>query len=345
MKIIIASTIVPFINGGGTFIVDWLEQKLKEYGHEAQAIRIPYSSNYNWLLTQDLGLRMYHLEDACDRLITIRMPAYLIKHPNKYLWFIHHYREFYDLWDTEYNAMPDNARTYSIREYVKRSDELAFKEAKKIYTNSKVVSDRLDRYNHVDSEVVYPPLLCDEQFFCEEYGEYIYYSSRICGHKRQLLAIEAMKYTKTPIKLVITGKTENDLIAKEIRKIISENDLYKKVIVEDRWIEENEKVAYLSKCLAAIYIPYDEDSYGYPSLEAHHSEKAVISCSDSGGTSELIVNGYNGYITEPDPMQLAEIFDHLYENRKLAEQMGRNGKERLNELNISWDYVIRRFTE
>lgn len=345
MKIIIASTIVPFINGGGTFIVDWLEQKLNEYGHQAQAIRIPYSSDYNMLLSQNLGLRMYHLEDSCDRMITIRMPAYLIKHPDKYLWFIHHYREFYDLWDTEYNEMPEKPRTYAIREYMKRSDELAFRESKKIYTNSEVVSKRLLTYNQISSEVVYPPLLHDEQFYCNSYGDYIYYGSRICGHKRQLLAIQAMQYTKTPVRLMITGKTENDRIRNDIQNEILEHDLQDKVTIVDEWISEEDKARYLSDCLAALYIPYDEDSYGYPSLEAHHSHKAVISCVDSGGTDELIVDGYNGYLTDPSPEALARIFDQLYEDRNLAEKLGNNGKHRLQELNISWDYVIGRFTE
>lgn len=345
MKIIIASTIVPFINGGGTFIVDWLEQKLNEYGHQAQAVRIPHSYNYNDLLAQNIGLRMFHLEEACDRLITIRMPAYLLKHPDKYLWFIHHYREFYDLWDTEYNTLPKNNRTIAIREYMKRADDLAFREAKKIYTNSQVVSNRLTQYSQMPSEVVYPPLLNDSQFFCNSYGDYIYYSSRICNHKRQWLAVEAMKYTKTPVRLVITGKTESENDKKKIWNTINNYDLQNKVTIVDEWISEEEKVRYLSDCLAAIYIPYDEDSYGYPSLEAHHSNKAVISCKDSGGTDELIIDGYNGYITEPMPQALAEVFDRLYENRKLAEDMGNNGKQRISDLNISWDYVIRRFTE
>lgn len=345
MKIIIASTIVPFINGGGTFIVDWLEQKLNEYGHQAQAIRIPYSSDYNELMSQDLGLRLYHLEESCERLITIRMPSYLIKHPDKYLWFIHHYREFYDLWDTEYNEMPERPRTYAIREYIKRSDDLAFKEAKRIYTNSQIVSNRLQKYNQIESEVVYPPLLDSEQFCCNSYGEYIYYGSRICGHKRQLLAIQAMRYTHTPVKLMITGKTENDRIRNDIKREITEHNLEDKVIIHDEWISEDDKVRYLSDCLAALYIPFDEDSYGYPSLEAHHSQKAVISCTDSGGTDELIVDGYNGYLAEPSPEALAKVFDQLYEDKKLAEDMGKHALNRLSELNISWDYVVRRFTE
>ena len=104
MRIVIASTIVPFIQGGSTFIVDWLEIKLREYGHTVDVVNIPFSSDYTRYLEQCIALRLYHLDDSCDRLICIRMPSYLLKHPEKYLWFIHHYREAYDLWGTEYKV-------------------------------------------------------------------------------------------------------------------------------------------------------------------------------------------------------------------------------------------------
>ena len=127
--------------------------------------------------------------------------------------------------------------------------------------------------------------------------------------------------------------------------MIKEYGLEKKVTIVDKWISEEEKAQYYSRCLAGIYIPYDEDSYGYPSLEAASSSKAVISCLDSGGTRELIKDGYNGYMLKPIPQELAQKFDELYLNRELAEKMGNNSKSRLDELNISWDNVIRRFTE
>lgn len=345
MKIIIASTIVPFVDGGGVFIVDWLEEKLREYGHQVQSIKIPFVHDYRTVMSQMVGLRMYHLEDECERLISIRTPSYLLKHSNKYMWFIHHYREMYDLWGTEYDVSPKENNTLAIREYVKRADDLAFREAKKIYTNSQIVSRRLLKYNNISAMPVYPPILCPEQFYCNNYGDFIYYSSRICGHKRQLMAIEAMRFVKTGVKLIISGKFETNIIEDMIKNTIKRNELENKVKVVDRWISEHEKAEYYANCLAAIYIPYDEDSYGYPSLEAHHSHKAVISCKDSGGTSELIKNGYNGYIINSDPKKLAEVFDELYENRKLAETMGNNGFNRINELEITWDNVIRRFTE
>lgn len=344
MKIIIASTVVPFIEGGGTFIVDWLEEKLREYGHQVDCVKIPFSSHYKEMLPQMLALRFYHLEDYCDRLICIRMPSYLLKHAEKYLWFIHHYREVYDLWNTSLDFYPRDPEALSIREFIKRADDKALKEAKKIYTNSQIVSNRLKRFNNIIANPVYPPVYNSNQFYCDSYGDFIYYPSRICQPKRQLLAIEAMRHTRTPVKLLITGKSEQDLYLKEIVKCIKEYKLESSVTVINRFITEEEKIAYFAQCLACAYIPYDEDSYGYPSLEAYHSKKSVISCTDSGGVDELIINGKNGFLLESTPQKLAEAFDQLYEDRALAQNMGENGGRRIHELNITWDNVIRRFT-
>lgn len=345
MKIVIASTIVPFIEGGGTFIVDWLELKLREYGHTVDVVKIPFSSDYTRYLEQCMALRLYHLEDSCERLICIRMPSYLLQHPNKYLWFIHHYREVYDLWGTEYQPVPNTPEGYALREYIMRSDELAFREAKKIYTNSKIISKRLMDFNGVESEVVYPPLFNPEQFYCNGYGDYIYYSSRICRPKRQLLAVEAMKYTNTDVRLIISGKYEQQSLKNEIESVIKRNNLYNKVIIDDRWIREKEKADYFANCLCGLYIPFDEDSYGYTSLEAHHSQKGIITCSDSGGTDELIIDEYNGLIVPPDPEMLAQQFDKLYIDKMSAERLGRNSTERIDELKINWDNVVGRFTQ
>jgi glycosyltransferase involved in cell wall biosynthesis len=345
MKIIIASTIVPLIEGGGTFIVDWLEQKLREYGHQVDVVKIPFTSYYKEMLPQMTALRLYHLENECDRLICIRMPSYLIPHPDKYLWFIHHYREVYDIWNTELDFLPKDSETLAIREFIMRADGIAFSEAKKIFTNSKIVSKRLMDFNGVGSEPLYPPILNPKQFYCDHYGEYIYYTSRICNPKRHLLAVQAMEHTKTDVKLLITGKPDNPVYLETIYKYISDHSLEEKINIVNNWITEEQKAEYFAKCLVALYIPYDEDSYGYPSLEAHHSRKAVITCTDSGGTDELIINGKNGLIVEPNPQMLAESFDRLYTDKQAAEKMGAYGFDRIDELGITWDNVIRSFTQ
>lgn len=340
MKVLIASTIVPFIEGGGTFIVDWLASTLRERGHQVDVLKLPFWSHFRAMPPQMLSLRLMDVAADADRLIAIRPPAYLLRHHSKVIWFIHHHRGAYDLWGTPYQDVPDTPEGRSYREFIVKSDHLAFSESRQIYTNSAVVAKRLAQYNGVSAEVLYPPVFRPERYKCHEYGDSILYMSRIANPKRQYLAVEAMRFTRTPVRLTIVGKGDDADSERAVREAIERHGVQNKVVVRCDWISEEEKIEYFARCLAVIYIPFDEDSYGYPSLEAHHAGKCVISTKDAGGTAELIIDGQNGFLAEPNPQEIANLMDRLYLNRSLAKQMGRAGIERIHELGISWDRIV-----
>ena len=344
MKIIIASTIVPFIEGGGTFIVDWLENKLIEYGHRCEVLKIPFYSHPSFLQKQMLAIKLMDIREHGDLLITIRTPSYLLNHPNKIVWFIHHYRPVYDLWGTPL-GLPESKEYIDLRESVIAADNIGLGEAKKIFTNSPVVSGRLKKFNNIDSEVLFPPLYNSKNYFCNDYGDYLFYPSRIVGGKRQQLVIESMKYTKTDVKLIVAGLTETKEWADYLKKIISKNGLENKVKLIDSWISLEEKIELFSNSLGCTYVPVDEDSYGYVSLESYHSKKPIITCSDSGGTLEVVEDGVTGYIVDPKPEAIAESMDLLYSNKNKAEKMGNAGFDKINAMNITWDNVIKKMTE
>jgi glycosyltransferase involved in cell wall biosynthesis len=215
-------------------------------------------------------------------------------------------------------------------------------EAKAIFTNSKVVSARLKTYNDVDSEVLYPPVFESERFFCAGYNDEIAYICRLEHHKRQHLLIEALSFTTTPVRIRLLGTGSGPDYGIALRQKINDCNVADRVILDDRWITEEEKVECLSTCLAAAYLPVDEDSYGYPSLEASHAEKPILTTTDSGGVLELVQDGYNGYIAEPTPESLAIAMDKLYRERSTTEAMGKNAKQRLVDLKISWSHVLER---
>src|SRR5260370_4129251 len=81
-------------------------------------------------------------------------------------------------------------------------------EARKIYTNSEVTTGRLKKFNGLDSEVLYPPLLTKTYFSCKEFGDYIFCPGRINATKRQLLLVEAMAYCRSDVKLLVAGSAE-----------------------------------------------------------------------------------------------------------------------------------------
>jgi glycosyltransferase involved in cell wall biosynthesis len=220
------------------------------------------------------------------------------------------------------------------------ADNLYLSEAKEIYTNSKIVAGRLERFNGIAAKaVLYPPLLQPEIYQSGEFGDYFFYPSRMTAGKRQELAIQAMRYIKSNFRLVLAGKPDSEKYGDYLRSLIERYNLQQRVIMLG-YISDKEKARWMSGACAALYIPFDEDSYGYVTLEAFHSHKPVITLSDSGGTDEVIEDDWNGLILQPDAKSLAEGMEKLWANRKRTKAMGEAANQALSKHQIRWDYVL-----
>lgn len=344
MRIVIASSFVPFVRGGGRFIVDWLEEKLRTHGHQVEKFYLPSDERPEVLLDTLLAYRLMAAAEGADRLITIRPPAHVLKHPDKIVWFIHHMRGYYDLAHTEHSSVPPNAEGRALREALVRVDTAGLAEARKIFTNSRVVGERLKTFNGLSSEVLYPPLFDVSGFRFEDSNEEIVSVCRVEPHKRQELLIRAMAHVKTGVRLRICGTSANPGYETVLKNLVRDKGLQDKVALEFGWITEERKSALINGCLASAYAPHDEDSYGYPTLEAASARKATVTASDSGGTLEFIENGQNGLIADPIPEAFASAFDDFYRDRGKTRQMGEAAHETVARLKISWDHVIERIT-
>jgi glycosyltransferase involved in cell wall biosynthesis len=341
MRVIVCTTTMPFHRGGAEFLAEWLVEYLRWRGHRVELLQFPFNPQPDQLLEQMLAFRLVDLTPYGDRVIAIRPPSYLIRHPSKVVWFIHHHRAAYDLWNTSYSNLDATPESLRYRDAVRQADQVGLHEAHRIYSNSKVVARRLEAFNGIRADVLYPPLWQPEQYYCTAYEDYFLYISRLTAHKRQWLAIEAMQYTQTPVKLVIAGQPDpgGDSYIRELKSSITSNGLTGRVILLARFVSEKEKLDLLSRCLAAVYLPHDEDSYGYFTLEAQHARKAVLSTTDSGGTLELLLDGVNGRLLPPDPQEIARAMDELYLNPETARRMGEAGPARIQEIGINWAHV------
>src|SRR4029453_18151099 len=101
-------------------------------------------------------------------------------------------RTVYDLWGTAFQDLSDETHSLLVREPILRADEIHLREAERIFTNSRVVSDRLERFKNLGSEVLFPPLGDPGRYRCDEYGDYVFYPSRLASLKRQWLLVEAL---------------------------------------------------------------------------------------------------------------------------------------------------------
>jgi glycosyltransferase involved in cell wall biosynthesis len=341
MRIGLVSSAVPLVGGGARFIVDWLREKLEEHGHQVETVYVPSNeTDPETVLPQMAAFRMMRLGDYFERVVTFRPPSHVVRHPRKVVWFIHHFRMFYDMWDTPYRPVPDRAPQRALRDAVIRADTAALREAHRVFTNSRVVGDRLRRFNGVDSEVLYPPVLRPELFVAGDHGEEIVCVCRVEGHKRQRLLVEAMRHTRTPVRLRLCGVGTNPAYMESLRRIAAEGGAAGRVVVEDRWITEEEKAARLEHALASAYVPFDEDSYGYPTIEAAHARRPTVTATDSGGVAEFVEDGVTGLVAAPEPQALAEAFDRLHADRALARRLGANAAERVSALGIEWGTVV-----
>jgi glycosyltransferase involved in cell wall biosynthesis len=344
VRVLVASTYVPFLRGGGTMIVDSLAEALQRHGHQVDTVRIPLRSYWPEVAEQTLAVRCLDVTEAAgnrvDRLITIRYPAYALPHPNKVCWFIHHHRGAYDLWGTAFQDIHNSAEGLRAREMMIRSDTLYLKECQKIYVVSKVLIQRLRQFNQIEADgVLYAPLPNPGIFGPGPSEGYFLYASRITGIKRQALAIEAMKYVRSNFRLVILGQGDTD------EQMASARAQAERLGVADRieftgWVSEAEKAQLTRGAIACFYLAYDEDSYGYSTLEAFHSHKPVITCTDSGGTHDVIEDGVNGLIVEPKAQAIAEAMERLVADPTWAAELGEAAFETIERYGITWDRVV-----
>ncbi|MFT3729830.1 MAG: glycosyltransferase family 4 protein [Hyphomicrobium sp.] len=340
MKIALCSSFVPFVRGGARNIVDWLAIALRDAGHQVETIYIPEVDEPDLLIDQMFAFRWLDLS-AADRVICFRPQSHLIRHPNKIVWFIHHIRLFYDLWDTPYRTFPDDSRHRGIRETLHALDREALLEAKAVFSNSSIVKKRLKAFNDIDCEVLYPPVWAPERFYCADFNDEIVSVCRLEHHKRPHLLIDAMSHTQSNVKLRLAGQGSASYVRK-LKEQIAKLGLSDRVLLEERWISEAEKVGYLANCLASAYLPLDEDSYGYPTIEAAHAAKPTLTVTDAGGVGEFVIDGINGVIAEPSPQSIAAEMDRLFVQRATTSQMGINARDRIAGLDIRWSTVLER---
>jgi glycosyltransferase involved in cell wall biosynthesis len=340
VKVALVSSAVPNINGGYRFIVEWLFEELVDRGHQVEMIYLPSVDEPQDLLAQMTAFRMIELESHFDHVVTFRPPAHVVRHPRKVIWFIHHIRVLYDLWNTSYCPVADDPSGRALRAAIIQADTHALRDAYRLFTNSRVVGERVRTFNGLDSTILYPPVRRPQRFRSGEYGDEIVSVCRLQHHKRQHLLLEAMAHTKTSVRLRLCGVAQDEAYRRQLQRLAEQSGASDRITIEDRWVTEEEKVDRIENALASAYLPFDEDSYGYPTLEAAHARRCTVTVTDSGGVPEFVIDGETGLVTEPAPQEVAAAFDRLWSDRALARRLGGAAEDQIARLGISWNLVI-----
>jgi len=340
MKIVVVNNCVPFVRGGAEYLADTLTAQLNKHGHRAQLVRLPFRWDPPEKIAESMLAAALMEIDLADAVIGLKFPAYFVQHDTKILWLLHQFRQVYDLWGTPMQDLAMTPEVERIRRSVIRADNRCFASCRQIFTNSPVTSERLARYNGFDSTVLLPPPHDAPPPSRRHYGEFVFAGGRVNAAKRQHLAVEAMRYVQSDVRLVVAGSPETPDDEQRLRSLVERHGLGTRVELVMRHISEDEKREYLAGALACVSMPWDEDSYSYVALEALAACKPVVTTDDAGGVRLLVDDGVTGAVVSPEPAALADAYDRLARDRRATQRMGEAGRERVADLRLSWSGVV-----
>ncbi|MEW6583618.1 MAG: glycosyltransferase family 4 protein [Actinomycetota bacterium] len=336
LRVAVCTTQVPFERGGAEILVDSLVAALRERGHEADAVTLPFK----WypsvdLLQGALAWRMLDLTEAngrpIDVVVATKFPAYLVRHPRKVVWLFHQFRQAYELHGTALAQFADDAEGVAMREAIREMDTLAFAEARGVFTISQNVTDRLRRFNDVHSTVLRPP---PQRLGLSWLGDdgYVLSVGRLDAAKRNDLLLRAAAQAPG-VEVVVVGEGPERA---PLEALAAELGLGGRVRFTGR-VGEQELEGLYGRCRAVFYAPFDED-YGFVPIEAHMAGKPVVTTTDAGGPLEFVRDGETGLVTAPTPAAVAAGLSRLHADPDLARRLGAAGAQAGGVLD--WDAIV-----
>ena len=346
MRIAICHPQTPFSRGGGEYHTEGLAAALRTAGHDVDILPIPFK----WYPPQELVHQMatwrsLDLSEAngqpIDMVIALKFPAYFVRHPRKVVWLIHQHRAAYELWSHpvfgDLAMYPEGA---GVRELIWKGDRIALAEARRIFTNSSNVRDRLRESLGMAAEPLYHRSPLTEALLTREpdgSGDYVLFPSRLEPLKRQALVVESMRHVRRDVRLVLVG-TGSD--AEKLQRLVAQRKLGDRVTLEGS-VSDARLIDLYRGALGVYYGPFDED-YGYVTLEAMAARKPVVTLTDSGGPLELVRHGEDGLIAAPRPKAIAAAIAALAADTAAARTMGEAGHKLLLDPVPPWPEVVER---
>jgi glycosyltransferase involved in cell wall biosynthesis len=342
-RIAVVTSSPPEVEGGHLVIARALERALRDAGHEAEIVVTPdygfgrqaaqYLATWRTAVQMIQGRRI-------DRVISLRYPSYAVRHPSHVSWLNHTMREYYDLWQRFAGPLSPRGR---MKERVRRTlihaadRYLLTRNVTKLFVQSRTIQQRLAMWPELRSEVLYPPAP-QRPYRCERYGDEFFLASRLTPLKRVELMIRALATSQgRGLRAAIAGEGEDRA---RLEVLIGQLGVADRVRLLGR-IDDRELLDRLGACRAVCFPPMQED-YGFVTVEAFASRKAVVTCHDSGGPAELVEDGVNGFVCTPTPESLAVALRRLADDAALAERMGAaafgTGRR------LSWEETVRRLT-
>ena len=334
MRIAVAAPQVPFVRGGAELMAEDLVAALRERGHEAELVTVPFK----WypgtrVLDQAFLWRLVDLTESdgrpIDRVIATKFPAYCVRHPDKVAWVLHQFRQAYDYDRTELGQFDDTPEDRATRRAIERLDAVALGEARKVYATSRNVADRLQRFNGIEAEVLPHPPQSLPYREAEPEG-YVLSVNRLDRAKRIDLLVGAAKRDPS-LRVVIAGEGPDRARLERLATGLNGQVTFVGRVDEERLAD------LYARCLAVYYAPVDED-FGMVPYEAFLSAKPVVTAVDAGGPLEVVHDHRTGAVVQPDAAAVAQACAYLATHVDEAKAWGRAGRELAER--VTWDACV-----
>jgi glycosyltransferase involved in cell wall biosynthesis len=339
-RILVVTSGALFVRGGHLTIAEETAAALRRAGYLAEVLVTP-QNRFGRQMSAYLATWLTDVGETADgqpvhQVLSLRFPSYAVRHWHHVCWLNHRMREYYDLWPRFVRGLGRKGR---LKEGVRRAlyhrlDRwLLTRNVDRLVAQSRNIQGRLQRFGGMASEVLYPPPP-DRPYRTDAYGDYVFAVSRLTALKRLRLLVEAAALVKDrSLTIKIAGEGEEEPVLRErIKDLGLEGRVELLGPVSDAAL-----VDHYARCRAVYFGPYDED-YGFVTLEAFRSGKAVITTTDSGGPAELVRHGENGLVAAPTAEAVAEQIDALAGDRGLAEKLGE--RARVDSVEHTWERAV-----
>jgi glycosyltransferase involved in cell wall biosynthesis len=332
-RVLVVTSGALFVRGGHLTIAEETCAALRRAGHSADLLVTP-QNRFGRQLSAYLATWLTDVGETADghpieRVISFRFPSYAVRHPRHVCWLNHRMREYYDLWERFTRGLGRRGR---LKEGVRRrlfhalDRRLLTGNVTRLIAQSRTIQARLLRFGGIRSDLLYPPAP-ERAYRTDGYGDFVLAVSRLHPLKRLDLLVEAAaRMRERAVRVKIAGEGAE---AGRLREKVRQLGLDGRVELLGA-LSEAELVDHYARCRAVYFAPWNED-YGFVTLEAFRSGKAVVTAADSGGPAELVRHGETGLVAAPSAESVAEHLDALAGDAALAERLGRAAAEAARE--------------
>lgn len=333
MDVVVCGAQKPFMRGGAEQHQENLVEALRAAGHRAELVRLPVAWEKGRVFDSPLAWRLTPID--ADVVIATNFPSYFVRHPNKVVWLFHQHRAAYDGADSgaDWSDIGTDDDALEVQRLLAQWDNVALGESERLFTTSRVVADRLARYNGLVGEPLYHPPPLADRLRPGGFGDYVLAVNRFESNKRPGLVVEALAHARSGTRAVVAGRGE---LFGQVGDTAATLGVSGRVELPG-FVPDDDLVDLYANALAVVTAPLDED-YGYITLQAFFAGRPVITAADSGGVLEWVEDEVTGLVTDGSPAAIGAAIDRLADDRALAARLGAAGRGRVADL--AWGPVV-----